>query len=220
MRGFHVIVPAEYERIGCLPAEQFIPQLMNHLGEPYYIALLSAAQRHGAAHQRPQRFQVMVRRNRQAIECGRVRVDFVARGDLQRMPVVEFNTPRGPARYSTAEVTALELVGYPNHCGGLNNVATVIAELAEEMDAKKLVAAGELSPVSWSQRLGYLLELGGNNELSDALAKRVAKKARSYTPLRRAESTAGGVRDRRWKLIINVEVEPDLTRPPRLQAPG
>ena len=30
-RGFHVIVPPEYRNLGCLPAEQFVPQLMGHL---------------------------------------------------------------------------------------------------------------------------------------------------------------------------------------------
>src|SRR5438045_1799631 len=54
MRGFWVIVPPEYRRLGCLPAEQFIPSLMAHLQLPYYAALLSAAQFHGAAHHRPQ----------------------------------------------------------------------------------------------------------------------------------------------------------------------
>ena len=73
-RGFHVIVPPEYRRLGCLPAEQFVPQLMEHLGEHYYAALLSAAELHGAAHQRPQSFQVMVRSARRAIACGASRV--------------------------------------------------------------------------------------------------------------------------------------------------
>jgi len=41
-RSFHVVVPPEYRRLGCLPAEQFVPQLMEHLGETYYVALLSA----------------------------------------------------------------------------------------------------------------------------------------------------------------------------------
>ena len=70
-RGFHVIVPPEYRRLGCLPAEQFVPQLMRHLDAAYYVALLSAAELHGAAHQRPQAFQVMVKTNRRAIACGR-----------------------------------------------------------------------------------------------------------------------------------------------------
>jgi len=55
-RGFHVVVPPEYRALGCLPAEQFVPQLMEHVGEQYHVALLSAAELHGAAHHRPQRF--------------------------------------------------------------------------------------------------------------------------------------------------------------------
>ena len=35
---------------------------MAHLSQPYYVALLSAAAYHGAAHQKPQVFQVMVPR--------------------------------------------------------------------------------------------------------------------------------------------------------------
>ncbi len=52
-RGFYVILPPEYRRLGCLPADQFVPALMEHLKQEYYAALLSAAQYHGAAHHRP-----------------------------------------------------------------------------------------------------------------------------------------------------------------------
>ena len=210
VRGFLVIVPPEYRHLGCLPAEQFVPQLMAVAVEPYYFALLSAAQRHGAAHQRPQAVQVMVRKNREPIECGKVRVKFIARGDMEKMPVSEVNTPRGVVRYSTPEVTALELVGYPADGGGLSNVATVLSELAEEMNGEKLVAAARLSPVSWAQRLGYLLELVSQEGLANVLKPFVAEHARSHTPLRRAAGTAGGKRTPTWKLIVNVEVEPDL----------
>ena len=37
-RGFYVIVPPEYRSLGCLPAEQFIPELMKRQGLPYYVA--------------------------------------------------------------------------------------------------------------------------------------------------------------------------------------
>lgn len=209
VRSFHVIIPPEYRSRGCLPAEQFIPQLMDLAGEPYYIALLSAAQKYGAAHQRPQVDQVMVRRNRRAIRCGRVHVEFVARRDLDRMPVREFNTPRGAVRYSTPETTALELVGYPNRASGLNNVATVLRELAEEMATGRLVEAAGLSPVSWSQRLGYLLECVGESGLARPLRAFVAARARNFTPLRRAAPRSGAGRNGTWKLILNAEIEPD-----------
>jgi len=179
---------------------------MDLAGEPYYFALLSAAERYGAAHQRPQVVQVMVRRNRAAVACGQVRVEFVARHDLERVFVREFNTPRGVARYSTPEVTALELVGYPKHAGGIANVAAVLPDLAEEMEADALSRAAGVSPVSWSQRLGYLLERAIESSLADALAPFVEEHARSYTPLRRAAPTTGAGRDAAWKLIVNVSL--------------
>lgn len=209
MRSFHVVVPPEYRRLGCLPAEHFIDQLMEELHEPYYVALLSAAARHGAAHQRPQSLQVMVPKNRTVLECGQVRVVFIARADLEQMPVTKLNTPHGYLRYATPEVTALELVGYPRHAGGLNNVATVLGELAEEIDAEKLLEVAKLSPVGWAQRLGYLFELLEESELAEELASFVEEWARSYIPLRRAQDVTGATRNSRWKVVINVDVEPD-----------
>ncbi len=209
LRSFHVVVPPEYQRLGCLPSEEFIDQLMAELGEPYYVGLLSAAARHGAAHQRPQSLQVMVAKNRAPIECGQARIVFIARGDLERMPVSTFNTARGTVRYSSPEATALELVGYPRQAGGLSNVATVLSELGESMKPEPLAEVAALCPVGWSQRLGYLLELVEQQELANVLAPHVEAHAASFTPLRRSASLAGAERVAKWKLLVNTEVEPD-----------
>jgi predicted transcriptional regulator of viral defense system len=209
-RGLYVIVPPEYRRLRCLPPEQFIPQLMKHLGERYHVALLSAAELHGAAHQRPQRFQVMVPKNRRPIECGEVRVQFVARHDLECTPVLERNTPRGTMRVSSPEATALELVGYADQCGGLDNVAVVLTELADMLDAKKLLEASCLCPVVWSQRLGYLLERAGRDDLAGVLEDNVREQAATLAPLVRAESMTGAPRAARWRLALNANVEADL----------
>jgi predicted transcriptional regulator of viral defense system len=208
-RGFHVIIPPEYSRLGCLPAEQFIDQLMQTWNIPYYIGLLSAAERYGAAHGRPQVTQVIAPRNRLPLSCGSVRVEFIARGDMASMPKVNFNTPRGTVWYASPEVTALELVGYPGHAGGLGTVATVLAALAERMDPAQLLEAAQRSPVSWSQRLGYLLERDGQDTLAGTLHSLVQEHARSFTPLRRAASVTGCARSSAWKLVINAEAEAD-----------
>jgi predicted transcriptional regulator of viral defense system len=209
-RGFFVVVPPEYRRLRCLPPEQFIPHLMRHLGDPYYVALLSAAELHGAAHHRPQRFQVMVPKNRRPIECGEVRVQFVARRDLQRTPLVEQNTPRGRLLVASPEATALELVGYADQCGGLDNVTSVLSELVDRLDAKRLLEASRLCPVAWAQRLGYLLELTGHHQSASGLEERVHAEAPTLAPLVRAKSIKGAPRAERWKLAINASVEPDL----------
>ena len=80
------------------------------------------------------------------------------------MPASTINTPRGKLRLSSPETTAFDLVGYPRHAGGLDNVATVLAELAERIDSVELARIAELSPLPWAQRLGYLLDLVGMSE--------------------------------------------------------
>jgi predicted transcriptional regulator of viral defense system len=209
-RGFYVIVPPEYRRLGCLPPEQFVPQLMEHLGLAHYIGLLSAAELHGAAHQRPQVFQVVVPVNRPQLRCGEVRVQFVARRNASEVPTVRHNTPRGYAVVSTPEATAFDLVGYPHHCGGLGNVATVFAELAPRVKAKELARLAPLSPLPWAQRLGYLLDAVGFHSLTEPLAAYVARTAREYVPLNPKQRGRAGKRSARWKLRANERLELDL----------
>ncbi|MEI6757527.1 MAG: type IV toxin-antitoxin system AbiEi family antitoxin [Chlorobium sp.] len=117
-RGFYLIVPPEYRSMGCLPANQFIPLLMDYLKEPYYEGILAAAEHYGAAHQRPQAFQVLLQHARPEIICGDVRVAFIIRKNAALMPTQDFKTPRGYVKVSTPEVTAFDLTGYPHHAGG------------------------------------------------------------------------------------------------------
>lgn len=209
-RGIHLLLPPEYEALGCLPAEQFVPQLMERLSVVYYAGLLTAARYHGAAHQQPQQYQVVVPKNRPSIRCGRVAVDFVARRNAAEMPTGQVNTPRGYLRVSSPEATAFDLVGYPERCGGLDNVATVLAELAEKLDAQRLAELGPLSPIPWAQRLGYLLERAGQESRADSLAAFVAVRATETASLIPGGERGDAPRNERWKLRINTDVEPDL----------
>jgi predicted transcriptional regulator of viral defense system len=210
-RGFYVIVPAEYRALGCLPADQFIPALMKTLGMPYYAGLLTAAQYHGAAHQRPQEFQVFLEKRRLAIECGKVRVAFLIRKRLQEVPVQALNTPRGSLLVSTPEATAVDLVGYQHQAGGLDLVATVLSELAEKIDPNKLAAAAATAPVPWAQRLGYLLERIGAADRVAPLKEYVrARSHESALLLPNAPGRPKLERNGDWKLYINTAVETDL----------
>ncbi len=206
-RGFYVIVPPEYRRLGCLPADQFVPALMEQQGLRYYAGLLSAAQYHGAAHHRPQEFQVGLARNRRPIVCGQVRVAFFARRRIAEVAVRSFNTPRGTVLVSSAEVTAVDLVGYAHHCGGLDQVATVLSDLAERIDPVLLTAAAETAPLPWAQRLGYLLELVGSREKAASLKAYVQAKARNPTVLLPKAPRVEISRAPDWKLIVNATVE-------------
>lgn len=207
--GYHVIVPPEYRSLGCLPADQFIDGLMTHLKEPYYVSLLSAAEIHGAAHQRPQVFQVMVRKKRKPIKCGSVQIEFYVRKNVSKVPFVNHKVSTGYVRVSSPEATAIDLVGYMQRAGGLDNVATVLAELNESLNKDNLVKAARLSPVAWAQRLGCLLQMLSLEDKLASLATHVQQHAHRAVGLAPWKSIKGARRAQPWKVAVNERLEPD-----------
>ena len=209
-RGFFVVVPAEYREAGCLPASWFIDDLMRFIGQPYYVGLLSAAGIHGAAHQQPMVFQVVTDRPTRGGRAGRVRIEFRMSRYVDDAPAVEIQTETGFMRVSTPEVTAYDLVRFPAAAGHLNNVATVLGELAEKLDAAKLaeLAPGYAAPNV--QRLGYLLDLVGQPDLSEPLSQSLEQRRRRPVLLAPGEAANGEQPDDRWRVIPNVAVEADI----------
>jgi predicted transcriptional regulator of viral defense system len=208
-RGFYVIVPLEYRATGAPPASWFVDEFMGHLDRSYHVGLLTAASLHGAAHQAPQLFQVVVDLPTRPVEVGRVRMSFV-QGRAGMTPVTRMNTATGTMVVATPEGTALELVRHAESCGGLNNVATVLTELVESMDSALLVAAAARGmEKTVLQRAGYLLELIGAHALAEPLSTWLAQQRTFPTALRPDLPTEGADRNRRWMLIINDRVEPD-----------
>ena len=183
---------------------------MKSLELPYYAGLLSAAQYYGAAHHRPQEFQVFLAKNRRPIQCGRVRVAFLTRKRLTDVPVLSINTPRGTVLVSSPEATALDLVGYAHHAGGLNQVATLLVELAEKLDPEKLPAAAKTAPITWAQRLGYLLDHLDLSAKTAPLKEYVADHAKQSTALLPKAPQGRSRRNKDWKLYVNANVEAEL----------
>ncbi|MCI5064503.1 type IV toxin-antitoxin system AbiEi family antitoxin [bacterium] len=210
MQKFFVILPPEYRAMGCLPASHFIPNLMKYVAAEYYVCLLSAGEYYGAAHQRPQVFQVMTDTPRRMVKCGRVQVRFISKRDLREVETQEFNTPRGTISVSTPEFTALDLAGYVRQAGGLNNVATVLSELAESLDPIKLVKAARNSPLAWAQRLGYLLEFLSESAKAEKLAKFISDNHAKVAGLSPYERKRGYEVNNRWKIALNTDLEPDI----------
>lgn len=209
-RGFHIIVPPTYRALGSLPAEQFVPKLMSHLGENYYVGLLSAAALHGASHHAPQEFQIVVKKGRPDLHSGKVRLTFVSRNNLEEMPTLERKTPTGYIRVATPELTAFDLISYSTRCGGLDMVATILADLVDELDTKRLFdLASKIGPVRWVQRLGYVLQLVGASKKAEPLVKIVKETQPRYSKLD-PQSPLGGEKDKTWRLKINTRIEPDL----------
>jgi predicted transcriptional regulator of viral defense system len=212
-RGLYVAVPPQYRTWGTLPALDFVDPMMTAGGFDYYVALLSAAELHGAAHQRPQVFQVMVDRPIEDRDYGRVRVRFYQSGKVTERPTELRNSSTGQVRVATPAVTALDLCSRPQAGGGLSNVATVVGELAEEgrlaLDAV-LALAGQY-PAASLRRLGWLLDFVNSGLDTDPLREVVEASGRGQSKdLLRPGGPRRGPHSQRWGIVENVAVEPDL----------
>jgi len=210
-RGFYIIVPLEYRVAGAPPPPWFIDQLMVHLDRPYYVGLLSAAALYGAAHQQPQEYQVMTDEPQRQINVGRNRIRFLVKRNIGRASTEEKKTETGTLRVSTPEVTAIDLFRYTSAAGGLDNAATVLGELTERLDERKLADAARADgELACSQRLGYVLEIVGAGNRASALAEWVNHRKPRNTPLNPRRSVKGYSVDRRWRVVINDTIEVDI----------
>jgi predicted transcriptional regulator of viral defense system len=210
-RGFYIVVPTEYRGVGAPPPPWFIDDLMRFLQCPYYVGLLSAAAVHGAGHQQPQEFQVVVGRQLRPVEVGRGHIRFFVNRRLHRSAVTDVKTETGSMRVSTPEATALDLVRYPESVGHLGDVAAVLADLAEAMKPSRLAAeARAMGEMASTQRLGYLLDRVGAASLAEPLARLVRRQRPWIVALRPDRPAQGRARNTRWNVLVNedVDVEP------------
>lgn len=216
-KNLYVIVPPEYQAIGCLPADELIPLLMKHWGLQYYVCLLSSALYHGASHQKPQIFQVMVDKQLKPLVCGKIKIEFIYKKSLENLPIEKIAIKTGYLIVATPELTAMDLLLYPQHAGGLNHIATVLSELVENIDPEKLIALLKYSEKkSWIQRLGYILEHieSMEDEKQDRIIQLMYQFIKNKTinpiPLAPELSIKGKLKDPRWKIIENTIIESDL----------
>lgn len=213
-KGFYVIVPVHYVLRGSIPATYYIDQLMAYLHKSYYVSMLSAAELLGAAHQRPQQFSVMTVYPRgQLVSTRNVTIDWFYREPFPEESLIIKNTETGTIRISNPLLTAADLVQYQKHVGGLSRVATILEELAEQIDIRSqfLPLVPYVKTVTW-QRLGYLLEnIVGATDVADELHEQMRSLSLRpiYKPLSISADDAPSERDSRWKININIQIETD-----------
>lgn len=206
-KGFYIIVPPEYRVAGCLPPTWFIDDMLKFMDEPYYVGLLSAAELYGAAHHRPQEFQVVTERSHRTIECGRTRIRFFSKRYIRKTPTTKQKTRTGYMQVSTPEATAFDLVRYSFELGGLSSIAVVVGELAENLKPRELVKTAREFELSVVQRLGFILDRLNKQRLSDPLSKWLLDQRPRLILLRSDRAADSAVIDDRWRVKVNEEID-------------
>jgi predicted transcriptional regulator of viral defense system len=187
---------------------------MKYLDKPYYISLLNAAELHGAAHQRSQLFSVMTVYPSSNVSKAKNNIlVWIYRKEIPEKFLQTRNSETGVVRFSNPELTAIDLVQYEKHIGGLSRAATVLEELAEVTDfSKASEGLFNYTSISTVQRLGFILEnILKEQEQADILYKQlqIHGKKLNYTPLSTRSNRESWDKNSRWKININTEIETD-----------
>ncbi|MCI0441926.1 type IV toxin-antitoxin system AbiEi family antitoxin, partial [bacterium] len=185
--------------------------LMKFLGRRYYVGVLTAAALHGAAHQQPQQYHVVVSSAVRPVESDAVRIQFFRNKGLRRVAVEQIKTYTGYIPVSNPTCTALDLIRFNPKIGGLDAVLTTLVELAEKITPEDLIAAARKeSERSQVQRLGWMLDRAGRKDLSEPLGDWLAKKHPTKVPLDISRRERGFHKDPLWQVIVNAEPEAEL----------
>ena len=181
-QGFYVVVPPQYASWGAPPPAWYIDALMRREGQAYYVGLLKAAELHGATHQAVMEFQVISAKRLPRIRAGRNRIVFYFRKDMEAVTtgLEGRKTDTGTMNISSAALTALDLLRYPQASGGIDHVATVLSDLGRKIDPEQLAALSVRVERPVVQRLGHLLEHVGRDALTGPM--REALQARGPPP--------------------------------------
>ena len=118
---------------------------------------------------------VIPRRMIRPIRIGNIQIRFYGKGPFDHSGTKDAKTPTGRMKVAMPETTAWDLVRYPKAGGGLDNIITVLSELAENLDAKRLDdTVKRHNETIVAQRLGYLLDIIGRQGLTKDLADWIA----------------------------------------------
>lgn len=207
-KGFYVIVPPQYSTRGMLPPTLFIDELMRFLKRDYYIALFSASAMHGAGHQQPMLFQVMTKKPPlRSIKNNKLDIHFFIKSYWPKEEIVQIKTDTGYIHVSSPAATAFDLVQYHQKIGGINRIIPILEELMESMNSSDLKKSTNWQTTPVLQRMGYLLEQMGKEQLASVLYCGLEGRSLRSIPISLAHKTHTGVADQKWKIIENIKLD-------------
>lgn len=211
--GFYTLIPPEHRMSGVLPPEMFIDDFMRYLGRPYYVGLLSAAALHGAGHQQPQIFSVIINQPPvRPIQNKGLSIRFPVKSGMPQNGIRKKKTSTGFFSVSSPELTAMDLMAYLRQSGGLSAVTSVLEELTEQMVPEELEQiVRNYVPAAALQRLGFIIEeVFGRSELAVPVFNELQRRSFFHIPLNPAEPGKGSPVNKKWKISVNTDPEAGL----------
>lgn len=209
-RGLWAVVPSENLLMKAPEPISYIDTLMNFYHCDYCIGFLTAAYFYGASHQVPQIFQVVSEKTIKDKVIGRSKLMFVKRSYIKNISKKKVVISNNLVNMPTIGTTMLMLCADLLLSGGIDNVATLINELAEISNnyMEEILKDAYLFQTSALRRLGWILDNVIHKKDLDELI-RICNDGTNPSLLSPYQKHSGKI-DSKWHLIINRQIETDI----------
>ena len=212
-KGFGIITG---QTLGALHPTYFIDAMMKHLDAKYYVGLLNAAAYRGASHQAVMNYTIVANKMVRPVRLKRLKIEFVTKKHFDEISdIARLSNTYGYFNISSPELTAVDLVLFPRRSGNLNNIATVLEDLLDEIDIEKLatICLGKYIPTAVVQRLGYIIDVAlGEEKKAESILQVVKERKPSkilLSPTNKNGDLSTMPYSEKWMILENTTVEPD-----------
>jgi hypothetical protein len=163
---YFLIVQPQHRILGAPPVEWWLNDYFKWLGQPYYLALLSAAATYGSSHQAVQETEIITQVPRRVMIIGRRRLRFFVKSTIDKTITQQLPQAYAPLIVSTPESTVFDLVKYAERIGGLERVAETILPMLPMITSRALKRVLEAeNDVATARRLSTVFETIGAKDM-------------------------------------------------------
>lgn len=212
-KGFYIILPPKFQSLGKIPVQLYIDKLFLHTNKKYYLSLLTAANFHGASHQKIQQdFVITSPPALRDVDNKNIKLRFIKNVNWPQKNIIQKKSDAGLFNLSSPALTIADLIHHQNKIGGLNRILANLEELIDILEVKDLTDLLSWYPhVSTFQRMGYLFEyLEASEEFTKCIESYLESQKFYYTTLTPVKGLKIVETIKRWKIEINITLENDL----------
>lgn len=176
-------------------------------GRDYYVAYQSAANYHGLAEQLPFKSSIAVLKQKRPIRLGNALVGFVTLNPKKFFGYKEMNYAQSTIKVSDLEKTLVDCVDRPDLCGGIDEVAKILANALGSLDGSKLASyVKRMESRAIAQRIGFLLERLGKGQVASRVLEKLRKSSGQFIYLLDPKGPKKGQVSEKWLIRENVKV--------------
>jgi predicted transcriptional regulator of viral defense system len=202
-KGKYTLIPARAGIEGHWSEDIFL--VVDSLLEDYYIGFQSAVHYWNLTEQIPYQVLVATTKRKRPVKYNSQQIRFITISKKRFFGFIQFRNNDHSFKISSLEKTIVDILLFPQYCGGLSEVSKAIWQARNDLDWSQVLKFLEKLQVSSAvRRLGYVLEI---LELCENVREKLIQDFKGFRWLDPSSEKKVSEYSKPWGLILNVSEE-------------